>query len=199
MLRFFIVTEEKIKIGFNGARDPVRCVSSARTKNTNPRIDQGGIWLIEGILFSFFTFRSKPLLHFTSVRCSSHPITMVATESRMRTWTPLAVFSIAICATRLASASATGLGLTEEKLQLSKVGHLHYNGLSDDEKLQLFLKYETDCQRVVSFCNDVLNVKAHDNWFVTQTSDARYHVLHSDSTHPQVKRRRNTMRSRSLW
>ena len=83
---------------------------------------------------------------------------MVATESRMKAWTPLAAFLIAFCATRVASASATSIGLTEEKIRLSKVGHLHYNGLSDDEKLQLFLKYETDCQRVVSICNKVLDM-----------------------------------------
>ena len=92
---------------------------------------------------------------------------MVATESRMRTWTPLAVFSIAFCATRLASASATGLGLTEEKIQLSKVGHLHYTGLSDDEKLQLFLKYETDCQRVVSLLMCLMYLNESEKHMIT--------------------------------
>ena len=76
---------------------------------------------------------------------------MVATESRMRAWT-LAILSIAFCATRLASVSATSVGLTEEKIRLSKVGRLHYDDLSDDEKLQLFQKYVTDTQRSVSDC-----------------------------------------------
>ena len=80
---------------------------------------------------------------------------MVATESRTRAWT-LAVLSIALCAARLASASATSAGLTEEKIQMSKFGTLHYDDLSEDEKLQLFQKYMTDTQRVVSDCIDVL-------------------------------------------
>ena len=80
---------------------------------------------------------------------------MVATESRTRAWT-LAVLSIALCAVRLASASATSMGLTEEKIQMSKFGTLHYDDLSEDEKLQLFQKYMMDTQRVVSDCKDVL-------------------------------------------
>ena len=68
---------------------------------------------------------------------------MVATESRMRAWT-LALFSIALCATRFAEAA-----LTEEKIQLSNTGNLHYQSLSDDEKLDLFQKYESDSQRLV--------------------------------------------------
>ena len=80
---------------------------------------------------------------------------MVATESRMRAWT-LTVLSIALCATRLASASATSAGLTEEKIQMSKIGTLHYDDLSENEKLQLFQKYMTDTQRMVSDCKDVL-------------------------------------------
>ena len=105
----------------------------------------------------------------------------------MKAWT-LAILSIAFCATRLASASVTSVGLTEEKIRLSKVGRLHYDDLSDDEKLQLFQKYVTDTQRMVGDCNDVpvWVGKACNNWSVTQTSNALYHVLHSDSTRPQV-------------
>ena len=80
---------------------------------------------------------------------------MVATESRMRAWT-LAVLSIAFCATRLASASTTVVALTEEKIQMSKVGTLHYDDLSDQEKLYLFQKYMTECQRMVRDCDDML-------------------------------------------
>ena len=68
----------------------------------------------------------------------------------------LAVISIALCATRLASASATSVALSEEKIKLSKVGHLHYDDLSDDEKLHLFQKYVTDSQRMVNGCSNVL-------------------------------------------
>jgi hypothetical protein len=80
---------------------------------------------------------------------------MVATESRMRAWT-LAVISIALCATGLATASATNVALSDEKIQLSKTGNLHYESLSDDEKLLMFKQYVTDCQRVVRDNNDKL-------------------------------------------
>jgi hypothetical protein len=76
---------------------------------------------------------------------------MVATESRMRAWT-LAVLSIALCATGLATASASIVALSDEKIQMSKTGNLHYE--ADDEKLLLFKQYVTDCQRVVSDYND---------------------------------------------
>ena len=80
---------------------------------------------------------------------------MVATESRMRAWT-LAVLSIALCATRLATASASNLALSEEKIQMSNAGNLRYESLSDDEKLLLFQQYISDCQRTVRDCVDVL-------------------------------------------
>ena len=76
----------------------------------------------------------------------------------MRAWT-LAVVSIALCATRLATASASNVALSEEKLQLSNAGNLRYESLSDDEKLLLFQQYVTDCQRVVRDSNhDLLQV-----------------------------------------
>ena len=80
---------------------------------------------------------------------------MVATQSRMRAWT-LAVVSIALCATRLAAASASNVALSEEKIQMSNAGNLRYESLSDDEKLRLFQQYISDCQRTVRHCDDVL-------------------------------------------
>ena len=82
---------------------------------------------------------------------------MVATESRMRTWT-LAVISIALCATGLATASSTNVALSDEKIQMSKTGSLHYQSLSEDEKLLMFKQYVIDCQRVVRDNNDKLVV-----------------------------------------
>ena len=80
---------------------------------------------------------------------------MVATESSMRAWT-LAVLSIALCATGLATASAKSAALTEEKIQLSNTGNLHYQSLSDDEKLDLFQKYESGSQRLVRHCDNMI-------------------------------------------
>jgi hypothetical protein len=80
---------------------------------------------------------------------------MVATESRMRAWT-LAVLSIALCAARLATATATNVALSDEKIEMSNAGNLRYESLSDDEKLRLFQKFITDCQRTVRDCDDVL-------------------------------------------
>ena len=80
---------------------------------------------------------------------------MVATESRMRAWT-LAVLSIALCATRLATASASNVALSEEKIQMSNAGNLRYESLSDDEKLLLFQQFISDCQRTVRDWDDAL-------------------------------------------
>ena len=80
---------------------------------------------------------------------------MVATDSRMRAWTP-ALLSIALCATLFGSASATNAALTEEKIQMSKIGMLHYADLSDDEKLRLFQEYKTERQRMVQDSDDIL-------------------------------------------
>lgn len=73
---------------------------------------------------------------------------MVATDSRTRAWT-LALLSIALCATLYGSASAINAALTEEKIQMSKIGMLHYADLSDDEKFHLFQEYKTERQRKV--------------------------------------------------
>jgi hypothetical protein len=81
--------------------------------------------------------------------------TMVATYSRMRAWT-VALLSISFCATRYGTASATNAALTEEKIQLSKIGKLHYADLSDDEKLDLFQEYKIEYQRRVRDCDDLL-------------------------------------------
>ena len=69
----------------------------------------------------------------------------------------LAAISIALCAARLTSASASIVALTEEKIQLSNVGKLDYDDLSDDEKLLLFQKYVTDSQRMVRDRDDMLD------------------------------------------
>ena len=81
---------------------------------------------------------------------------MVATVSRMMART-LAAISIALCAARLTSASASIVALTEEKIQLSNAGKLHYDDLSDDDKLLLFQKYVTDSQRMVRDRDDMLD------------------------------------------
>ena len=79
---------------------------------------------------------------------------MVATESRMRAWT-LAVLLIALCSTPLATASPSIVALTDEKIQSSKSGTLHYHDLSDEEKVHLFQKFMTDTQRMVrDDCDD---------------------------------------------
>ena len=49
------------------------------------------------------------------------------------------------------------MALTEEKIQLSNVGKLDYDDLSDDEKLLLFQKYVTDSQRMVRDRDDMLD------------------------------------------
>ena len=125
---------------------------------------------------------------------------MVATDSRMRAWT-LALLSISFCATRYGTASATNAALTEEKIQLSKIGKLHYADLSDDEKLDLFQEYKTECQRVVRDYDDLLEccVQGLDNLTIILIDDARHHVLHSDSTRQQMKRKKNTVHSRNPW
>ena len=64
-------------------------------------------------------------------------------------WT-VTILSIALCATRLASASVAIVALTEEKIQMSKIGTLEYGSLSELEKLRLFKQYERDCKRKVS-------------------------------------------------
>ena len=115
--------------------------------------------------FSFFIFHSPQRttipFHFSSVCHSSNA--MVATQSRMRAWT-LAVVSIALCATRLAAASASNVALSEEKFQMSNAGNLRYESLSDDEKLRLFQQYISDCQRTVRHCDDVLEQYAQSMW-----------------------------------
>ena len=95
----------------------------------------------------------RPQLYFAFISQCPFSNTMVATESRMRAWS-LAVISIALCATGLATASATNVALSDEKIQMSKTGNLHYESLSDDEKLLMFKQYVTDCQRVVRDDND---------------------------------------------
>ena len=64
-------------------------------------------------------------------------------------WT-LTILSIALCATQFASASVAIVALTEEKIQMSKIGALEYGSLSELEKLRLFKQYERDCKRKVS-------------------------------------------------
>ena len=64
-------------------------------------------------------------------------------------WT-LTILSIALTVARLASASVAIVALTEEKIQMSKIGTLEYGSLSELEKLRLFKKYERDCKRKVS-------------------------------------------------
>lgn len=81
---------------------------------------------------------------------------MVATDSRMRAWI-LALLLITLCATaRYGSASPTNVVFTAEKIQMSKVGELHYADLSDDEKLHLFQEYMTEYQRKVRDSDDTL-------------------------------------------
>ena len=106
--------------------------------------------------FSFFIFSIPAWLPLSAFISQCHPSnTMVAPESRMRAWT-LAVLLIALCAARLATASASNVALSEEKIQMSNAGNLRYESLSDDEKLLLFQQYVTDCQRVVRDYNDKL-------------------------------------------
>ena len=64
-------------------------------------------------------------------------------------WT-LTVLSVALCATRLACASTSDVALTEQKIQMSKLGTLEYGSLSELEKLRLFKQYEQDCKRKVT-------------------------------------------------
>jgi hypothetical protein len=141
---------------FNGMilSHPVRCVevlSSATCvcvcSKYNPRVD--------GLLFFIFHFSFYTTDHNSSKFLCHSSNTMVATESRMRAWT-LAVLSIALCATRLATASASIVALSEEKIQMSNAGNLRYESLSDDEKLLLFQQYISDCQRTVRDCDDDL-------------------------------------------
>ena len=127
-----------------------RSFQFCRVYKYNPRIDKFGT---ERCNLSFFILNCAPQFAFISQYHSSN--TMVAAESRMRAWT-LAVISVALCATGLATASATNVALSDEKIQLSKTGNLHYESLSDDEKLLMFKQYVTDCQRVVRDSNDKL-------------------------------------------
>ena len=64
-------------------------------------------------------------------------------------WT-LSILSIALCVTQFASASVAIVALTEEKIQMSKIGALEYGSLSELEKLRLFKQYERDCKRKVT-------------------------------------------------
>ena len=64
-------------------------------------------------------------------------------------WT-LTIFSVALSVARLASSLAVNVVLTEEKIQMSKIGALGYGSLSELEKLRLFKQYERDCKRKVS-------------------------------------------------
>ena len=65
-------------------------------------------------------------------------------------WT-LSILFIALCVTQIASASVATVALTEEKIQMSKIGALEYGSLSELEKLRLFKQYERDCKRKVSW------------------------------------------------
>ena len=73
-------------------------------------------------------------------------------------WT-ITLLSVALCATRLACASTSDVALTEQKIQMSKLGTLEYGSLSELEKLRLFKQYEQDCKRKVTISHYMAGCK----------------------------------------
>ena len=71
----------------------------------------------------------------------------------------LTVLSVALSAALLASASTSNVALTEEKIQMSKLGTLEYGSLSEQEKLRLFKEFERDCKRKVTLSLDICGLK----------------------------------------
>ena len=74
-------------------------------------------------------------------------------------WT-LTILSVALSVVRLASSLAVNVVLTEEKIQMSKMGTLEYGSLSELEKLRLFKQYERDCKRKVTGSRDAAGSNA---------------------------------------